>query len=74
MNVQTIEDLRKSLLTVKEYCDLTRVCVASAYKDFQSVPGLAWKRGRTTVVDRDVALQKVASLKPWFPSKERPAA
>lgn len=74
MNATSVEELRKSLpalLTVKEYCDLTRRCLASAYTDFKTVPGLAWKQGRSTRVDRDVALQLIANMHPWTPENER---
>jgi hypothetical protein len=54
-----IEKLRKALpelLTLRQYCDATGRCEASAYKDLRRKPGLSVKVGYYTRFAGDVML------------------
>ena len=70
----TIRRLRATLppfLKIQQYCDLMNRCMASAYGDLRSKPGLAVKVGGSTRILRDRMLDKLARLPQWVPQKDR---
>jgi hypothetical protein len=70
----TIRQLRATLpplLKIPQYCHVMNRCMASAYSDLRTDPGLAVKVGGSTRILRDRMLDKMARLPKWVPQRDR---